>query len=157
VVRDPCRDPRHQRGREVVAHALDDFQPCTADVLRRVPAGGDGNERIAGPVDHQCPRRHLLEQPAAVARSQDGAQLARGAFRVQAAPGDPLEVRSQVRGVLQEAGAADDPEQVHQVVDDPVDVRGIVRRTTQQGTQCARLAQRDLRPGVPGRGHDRRQ
>jgi len=140
-----------------VAHALDDFQPGTADVLRRVPAGGEGHERIAGAVDHQCPCRHLLEHPAAVARSQDGAQLARGAFRIKSAPGDPLEVRSQDRGVLQEAGAADDPEQVHEVVDDAVDVRGIVRWTTQQCTQRARLAQRDLRPGVPGRGHDRRQ
>jgi len=140
-----------------VAHAFDDFQPGSADVLRRVPAGRDWNQWITRTVNDQRPRRHLLEQPAAVSRSQYGAELARSALRIQPPPGDPLEVRSQERGVLHEAGTADDPEQVHQVVDDAVDIRGIVRRTTQQGTQCARLAQRYLRPGVPGRGHDRRQ
>ena len=48
-------------------------------------------------------------------------------------------------------------EQVHQVIDDAVDIGGIVGRTAQQGPQCARLAQCDLRPRIARGRHDRGQ
>ena len=134
-----------------MSHAVDDFQSCAADMLRRVPTGGDRYERIAGAVDHQRGRRHACERGATIAGGQDRAQLTRRPFRIEPAPRDPFEVRTQDCRILQEPWTADDAEQEHQVVDDPVDVGGIVRWPTQQGPQCARLAQGDLRPRIPGR------
>lgn len=138
-------------------HACDDLEARAADVLCGVPAGSDRHERIAGAVNHERGGGHPGEQGPPVAGREDRTQLARRALGIKSASCDALEVWPQDGGLLREPRAADDPEQVHEVVDDAVDVVRVVRRAPQQGAQRPWFAQRDLRTGIAGRGHDRGQ
>ena len=65
-------------------------------------------------------------------------------------------VGSERRGIVRIRRAADHAEDVHQVVDDAVDA-AVDRRAAQQRSQRTALAERDARPGVAARGHDRGQ
>ena len=110
-------DPRPRAARQVVAHALDLQQPGARDRARgRAPARGP-HQRVGGAVDDERRGADRAQLPRAVARREDGRELARAAGGVAPAVVAPARQPAQLVRVAREAGRADRGEHRDGVLD----------------------------------------
>src|SRR5262245_21099679 len=76
VCRDGIDDSRPHRDRQGVPHALDDDEFGAEDRISRIDATGERHQRIVRAMDDECWQAYAGQRWLAVARREDGCELA---------------------------------------------------------------------------------
>ncbi len=114
---DALRHPRQDRGRQIVAHAIDDLDRGAGNSALQIVGSGYRYKRVRRAMDDQGWRPDARKQRQATRRADDGSHLTTESRRIVAAIELSSRASTQIVHGDRKAWAADAPEEVGHMLD----------------------------------------